>query len=92
MAVCSACSIEDMQLEHLCTADEMTYISLEGNWANNLVFARTTLADAAIRGEVWVARHNGEDFAGIAIWFPPGRDLGATYVVFLPLFLRCRKA
>ncbi|KAI0028698.1 hypothetical protein K488DRAFT_89494 [Vararia minispora EC-137] len=55
--------------------DAFTNAVIGGDKALILPFERATVACNALAGEIWVASCGDEQYASVATWFAPGRDL-----------------
>jgi hypothetical protein len=55
--------------------DEFTKGCVGGDDKFIYPFERATVACNALAGEIWVASYGDEEYASVATWFPPGRNL-----------------
>ncbi|KAI0318450.1 acyl-CoA N-acyltransferase [Amylostereum chailletii] len=56
--------------------DQFTLSCVGGDKSQIFAFERATAAAAAaIAGKIWVASYGDTDYASVALWFVPGRDL-----------------
>ncbi|VDC03530.1 unnamed protein product [Peniophora sp. CBMAI 1063] len=55
--------------------DTFTVAVCGGDTSKIYGFERATAAAAALAGELWVASYGEHDFASVAVWIHPGRDL-----------------
>lgn len=66
-------------------SDAFSIAACGGDTSKIYDFERATVAAAALSGELWVASHGKQDFASVAVWIHPDRELLDRHV---PTLLR----
>ncbi|VDC03523.1 unnamed protein product [Peniophora sp. CBMAI 1063] len=56
-------------------ADDVFTLVCGGDASKIYDFERATVAAVALAGEIWVASYGDQDFASVALWIRPDRDL-----------------